>query len=52
MASVIRRANGTREIQFTSPLTGKSAAIRLGKVTLAQARQVKAYLEDLVSATI
>src|SRR5436853_174469 len=52
MASIVKRQNGTREIQFKNPATGKPSAIRLGHGTLSHAKTVKAHVEELVSAKI
>ncbi|MFL5329873.1 MAG: tyrosine-type recombinase/integrase [Gemmataceae bacterium] len=52
MASLIKRKNGTREIQFKNPITSKPSAVRLGHGTLSHARTVKSHVEELISAKI
>ena len=51
MASVARRPNGTREIQFVDR-DGKRRAVRLGKVTERALAQIHGHLEHLIDASI
>lgn len=44
-----RKSNGCKTILVICP-DGKRRSIRLGKVTAIQAKKIKAYIEDLVSA--
>ena len=51
MASISRRSNGRREIQFTSA-NGKRPIIRLGKVSQRAAESIKVHIERLVTSAI
>lgn len=51
MASIIKDPNGTKRISFTHPNGGRKS-VRLGKMSIANARTVKARIESLLSHKI
>ena len=51
MASIIRDPNGTKRISFTHPNGGRKS-VRLGKMSLADARTVKARVEAILASKI
>ena len=51
MASIIRDPNGTKRISFTHPNGGRKS-VRLGKMSLADARTVKARIEAILASKI
>jgi len=51
MASIIRKGNGRRMIQFIDT-AGKRRTVRLGKMSQRQAEAVKTKVENLVAAAI
>ncbi len=50
MASVVKRVNGTREVQLT--VDGQRKTVRFGKVTAKQARSMHLNLADLSFARL
>ena len=50
MASVVKRVNGTREVQLT--VDGQRKTVRFGKVTAKQARSMYLNLADLSFARL
>ena len=51
MASITKRPNGRKTVQFVAP-DGRRKSIRLGKVSLRAAEAVKLKVEHLVAATV
>ena len=51
MASIVKRPNGTKEIQFVDA-EGKRRTLRLGTVTIKVAQEVKIRLEQLLACKI
>jgi len=47
MASIVKKPNGTRLVQFVSP-TKKRRVVRLGKIAESKAKDIKAHIETLI----